>query len=137
MFEDKLPKSLMELVKVFEECYEKVYLVGGSLRDIFLNRSVCDFDLSSNLPPEKIMELFPKTIATGLKHGTVTVLFKGDSFEITTFRKDGIYKDGRRPESVDFNSSLKEDLKKKRFYYQCYGFGFVKYVLDRFIWRPK
>jgi tRNA nucleotidyltransferase (CCA-adding enzyme) len=77
---------------------------------MLLGRKVQDFDIATNAVPDEVTGLFKKVIPTGIKHGTVTVLFKGARFEVTTFRVDQDYLDGRRPDSVSFSPSIEEDL---------------------------
>ncbi|XDD51696.1 CCA tRNA nucleotidyltransferase [Leptospira sp. WS92.C1] len=91
------------------------FVVGGSVRDLVLSKTPEEFDLTTSLLPEQILSLFKRTVPTGLKHGTVTVLIADRAYEITTFRKDIDYVDGRRPENVEFGVSLSEDLKRRDF----------------------
>jgi tRNA nucleotidyltransferase (CCA-adding enzyme) len=92
------------------------YIVGGCVRDLLLGVSPKDWDICTDANPEKIMELFPKHYPTGLEHGTITVAMgEGveNHFEVTTFRTEGKYLDGRRPESVSFVKNIKEDLARR------------------------
>ena len=93
------------------------YLVGGCLRDLLLNRQPKDFDLTTSARPEELEEIFAdkKLILLGKAFGTVGILVDGELIETTTFRADGTYKDGRRPEEVRFSDSLEEDLKRRDF----------------------
>lgn len=93
------------------------YLVGGCVRDLLLNRQPKDFDLTTSARPEELEEIFSdkKLILLGKAFGTVGILVGGDLIETTTFRADGTYKDGRRPEEVRFSDSLEEDLKRRDF----------------------
>lgn len=93
------------------------YLVGGCVRDLKLNRQPKDFDLTTSARPEELEEIFAdkKLILLGKAFGTVGILVSGELIETTTFRADGIYKDGRRPEEVRFSKSLEEDLKRRDF----------------------
>lgn len=96
---------------------EEAYVVGGSLRDALLGLPAHDFDVATSALPEKTMAVFSKerVIKTGLKHGTVTVILSGDPVEITTFRRDGDYTDGRHPDSVTFTDRITEDLSRRDF----------------------
>ena len=108
----------MTHIKIMKRLIEngfKAYIVGGFVRDSLLGIPNNDIDLTTNATPEQVMALFPKTVPTGLKHGTVTIIEDGEDFEITTFRQDGEYIDGRRPENVIFTSSIKEDLSRRDF----------------------
>ncbi|PJZ55175.1 CCA tRNA nucleotidyltransferase [Leptospira adleri] len=107
--------DIRSLTKTILDAGGECYVVGGSVRDLVLNREPDEFDLTTSLLPERILSLFKRTVPTGLKHGTVTVLFHDRAYEVTTFRKDADYVDGRRPESVEFGVSLSEDLKRRDF----------------------
>ena len=89
--------------------------VGGCVRDTLLGKSVHDWDIASAALPEEVMRLFEKCIPTGVKHGTVTVVENGASFEVTTFRTDGDYLDARHPNAVSFVRTLEEDLSRRDF----------------------
>ena len=91
------------------------YLVGGSVRDLALNLCPEEYDLTTSLKPEIIQTLFKRVIETGIKHGTVTILIKDRSYEITTYRQDLDYIDGRRPEKIQFCSNLSQDLSRRDF----------------------
>ncbi len=105
----------MILSKILKQNGFKAYVVGGAIRDIVINRRVVDFDVATDAPPNKVKKLFKRVIATGIKHGTVTVWLKGVKIEVTTFRVDDEYIDGRRPKSVKFIPSIYEDLKRRDF----------------------
>lgn len=90
-------------------------MVGGAIRDQLLGLTVKDYDLCTDALPEKIMTLFHRVIPTGIKHGTVTILYKRTSYEITTFRIDGKYSDGRRPDQISYTDDLHEDLIRRDF----------------------
>ena len=95
----------------------QAYVVGGSVRDVLLGKEPHDYDLTTSALPEETAAAFAdcRIIETGLRHGTVTVLWQGLSLEITTYRLDGNYSDGRRPDEVSFTPSLEEDLKRRDF----------------------
>ena len=95
----------------------EAYAVGGCVRDSLMGRTPNDWDITTNAEPAVMLGIFKKNrvIPTGIKHGTVTILCKGGQYEITTYRVDGAYTDGRRPESVTFSTSLEEDLKRRDF----------------------
>lgn len=105
----------MPVLKKLEEAGFEAYFVGGSVRDLLLKRHIHDVDIASSAYPEEVKELFSKTIDTGIKHGTVTVLYGGESYEITTFRTESGYQDFRRPDHVTFVQNLDEDLKRRDF----------------------
>ena len=110
-----VPEKLKELALVFEENGFSLYLVGGAVRDYLMGRESHDYDFTTDATPEEVKKMFRRTIDTGIKHGTVTVLYKGGSYEITTFRTEGDYSDSRHPDSVTFVRSLEEDLKRRDF----------------------
>lgn len=93
------------------------YVVGGCVRDSLLGLEPHDWDICTSARPEQVIDVFgaERVIPTGLKHGTVTVRENGESFEVTTFRVDGPYSDGRRPDSVRFSDDLIEDLMRRDF----------------------
>lgn len=94
------------------------FIVGGCVRDLLLQHTPKDWDITTAARPAQVMQLFPKNYPTGLQHGTITVSMgsnKEDHFEITTFRIDGKYEDGRRPETVSFVSNIEEDLSRRDF----------------------
>ncbi len=101
--------------RVLREKGYQCYLVGGSVRDLLLGFDVYDFDFATNAKPEEVSKLFRRVIPTGIKHGTVTVLMKNGTYEITTYRSDGTYLDGRRPEKVHFSDTLEEDVLRRDF----------------------
>ena len=103
------------ILKTLEGAGFAACFVGGCVRDTLLGRPVHDWDITTSALPEEIMALFPRCIPTGIKHGTVTVLLDEESFEVTTFRRDGAYHDGRHPADVVFVPDLEEDLARRDF----------------------
>lgn len=115
---DNLPEifvKAMPVLRTLEDAGFEAYFVGGSVRDVLLHRHVHDVDITTSAYPEEVKELFDKSIDTGIKHGTVTVLYGGESYEITTFRTESGYQDFRRPDYVTFVQNLDEDLKRRDF----------------------
>lgn len=106
-----------EILNVLEKAGFEAYLVGGCVRDTLMKRPFHDTDITTNALPEQITDTFKnyKTIPTGIKHGTVTVISGGVPYEITTYRIDGKYSDSRRPDSVEFTANLYEDLARRDF----------------------
>lgn len=93
----------------------EAYVVGGCVRDSVLGREPQDWDITTSAKPEQVKELFPRTIDTGLQHGTVTVMQDKEGFEVTTYRIDGKYEDSRHPSEVIFTPDLREDLRRRDF----------------------
>jgi putative nucleotidyltransferase with HDIG domain len=110
-----IPPLLKEIAAVFAAHGRKAFLVGGAVRDVLRGARGADYDLASDAPPEEIMRMFPAVIPTGIKHGTVTIRRKKQSIEVTTFRTDGVYRDGRRPSSVNYAAGIEEDLSRRDF----------------------
>lgn len=112
-----IPEKCIYILSELEKSGFQAYIVGGCVRDMIMGRSANDFDVTTNALPDKIIEIFSadRVIPTGIKHGTVTVIHDGEAFEITTFRVDGAYTDSRRPDSVSFTASLREDLARRDF----------------------
>ncbi|MBN2553188.1 MAG: HD domain-containing protein, partial [Spirochaetales bacterium] len=111
----RIPGVVKNFSSFFAEAGFQCYLVGGAVRDMLLGRRVADFDIATDALPQEVSRMFRRVIPTGIKHGTVTVLFSGTRFEVTTFRVDQDYRDGRRPETVIFSPSIREDLKRRDF----------------------
>jgi poly(A) polymerase/tRNA nucleotidyltransferase (CCA-adding enzyme) len=110
-----VPRDLRAFADVFTASGFRCYFVGGAVRDRLLGRSASDWDAATDALPDDVSRLFRSVIPTGIQHGTVTVRWKGHSIEVTTFRVDGEYRDGRRPESVRFTADLIEDLSRRDF----------------------
>lgn len=110
-----VPRDLRAFAEVFTAAGFRCYFVGGAVRDRLLGRPASDWDAATDALPADVSRLFRSVIPTGIQHGTVTVRWKGHSIEVTTFRIDGEYRDGRRPESVRFTADLIEDLSRRDF----------------------
>ncbi len=110
-----LPQDVLFILNTLNEKGHTAYAVGGCVRDMILGRCPNDWDVTTSAVPEEIMAAFPKTVPTGIKHGTVTVLCGKNAYEVTTFRIDGGYADHRRPDSVSFTSDIREDLARRDF----------------------
>ena len=111
----RLAPLLKEIAAVFNNKGKEVYLVGGAVRDLMLGRSSADWDLATNARPEEVMQYFNRVIPTGIKHGTVTIRYKGTSIEATTFRTESEYSDGRRPDEIKYAQTIEEDLSRRDF----------------------
>lgn len=113
----KLPLQIEKALEILSKNGYEGFVVGGSVRDMFMGKTPYDYDITTNALPSQTVKIFSsyKVIETGIKHGTVTVLIDGESIEITTYRVDGEYLDNRRPENVEFTTSLREDLSRRDF----------------------
>jgi len=111
------PEGALLIIKILQQNGYEASLVGGCVRDSLLGIEPNDWDITTNCLPEKVIEIFKdyKVIPTGLKHGTVTVVVGEEQYEITTYRTDGTYSDGRHPDSVNFTLHLVEDLSRRDF----------------------
>ena len=110
-----LPETVREILRKLETAGFQAYAVGGCVRDSILGKVPDDWDLTTDARPEEVKALFPRTVDTGLQHGTVTVLLGREGYEVTTYRIDGAYSDGRHPDSISFTPSLAEDLRRRDF----------------------
>lgn len=110
-----IPKQVEWILAELREHGYEAYAVGGCVRDALLQREPGDWDITTSARPEAVKQVFGKTIDTGLQHGTVTVMREHVGYEITTYRIDGEYEDGRHPKEVAFTSDLKEDLRRRDF----------------------
>lgn len=110
-----LPPQIQHILQTLETAGHEAYLVGGCVRDALLGKTPYDYDICTSAMPEETMTLFSHAVPTGIAHGTVTVLYDGESAEVTVFRREGTYSDHRRPDSVTFTDSLTEDLARRDF----------------------
>lgn len=108
-----LPVKGQYIIDTITNAGFEAYAVGGCVRDSILGRQPEDWDITTSARPEQVKELFPRTIDTGLQHGTVTVMLDKEGYEVTTYRLDGKYEDGRHPSEVTFTPNLREDLKRR------------------------
>jgi len=104
-----------KVLQQLNEAGYEAYFVGGMVRDALLGHEIYDADITTSATPDEVLALFEKTIATGLQHGTVTVVMDENNIEVTTFRLDGNYLDNRHPEHVTFTQSLSADLSRRDF----------------------
>lgn len=111
----RLPDKVHKIIDTLESAGFEAYAVGGCVRDSVLGREPDDWDITTSARPEEIQRLFPRTIDTGIRHGTVTVMLDREGFEVTTYRIDGEYEDSRHPKEVTYTASLEEDLKRRDF----------------------
>lgn len=116
LYSESLNPGAVKVCRILSEAGYQAYIVGGCVRDLLLGVLPKDWDITTDATPQEVMELFPKNIPTGLQHGTVTVCM-GDGvenhFEVTTFRIEGEYSDGRRPDEVFFVLNVEQDLARR------------------------
>lgn len=110
-----LPQKLIKFGKVFTDAGFEAYLVGGAVRDYFMKKDAHDWDVATNATPEQVMKLFKFVVPTGIAHGTVTVHFEKTEIEVTTFRTESDYSDGRHPDKVVYAATIQEDLSRRDF----------------------
>lgn len=113
----KIPAAVREVLVRLGAAGHRSWIVGGAVRDLLLHRprEANDFDVATPATPEEVGALFRKVVPTGIDHGTVTVVIHGEGIEVTTFRGEGAYADGRRPDSVTFHTDLEADLARRDF----------------------
>lgn len=125
-------QGAMPILRTLQEAGYEAYFVGGSVRDILLNKPIHDVDIATSAFPAEVKELFHRTIDVGIDHGTVMVVTKEETYEVTTFRTESTYQDYRRPDHVEFVRSLKEDLKRRDFTINALAVGIDGEVIDLF-----
>ncbi len=127
-----LPEKVSYIIDTLTQAGYEAYAVGGCIRDSILGRRPKDWDVTTSAAPWEVKALFPKTVNTGEKHGTVTVLIDREGFEVTTYRIDGKYEDSRHPASVTFTPSLTEDLKRRDFTMNAMAYNKTAGLVDIF-----
>ena len=128
----ELPRKVVLIIKNLQRHGYDAYAVGGCVRDSILNRKPEDWDITTSAKPEQVKRIFRRTVDTGIEHGTVTVLIGKDGFEVTTYRVDGLYEDGRHPKEVTFTSRLEEDLKRRDFTINAMAYNDDERLVDAF-----
>jgi len=115
----RVDPALKEIASLFINNDKEIYLVGGAVRDMLMGKNIHDWDLATNALPDEVSGIIKraggKVVPTGVKHGTVTAFYKNNSAEITTFRLESGYSDGRRPDQVNYTSNVEEDLSRRDF----------------------
>ena len=128
----KLPKKIEYVLKSITDNGFEAYIVGGCVRDMLMGKAPHDFDITTSAMPEEIQNIFEKTVPTGIKHGTVTVIIEGEPIEVTTFRCDGEYTDCRHPEKVEFVRNIEADLSRRDFTVNAIAYNPHKGIVDLF-----
>lgn len=127
-----LPKSVQYIIDTLTAHGFEAFAVGGCVRDAILGREPDDWDITTSAQPQQIKAVFRRTVDTGIAHGTVTVLHGGSGYEVTTYRIDGEYEDGRHPKEVSFTASLKEDLRRRDFTINAMAYNEETGLVDAF-----
>lgn len=130
--EIKIPAPAEEILTKLNENGYEAYVVGGCVRDMILGREPGDWDITTSALPEQVKQVFRRTVDTGIQHGTVTVMMGDGGYEVTTYRIDGEYADGRHPDSVTFTPSLTEDLKRRDFTVNAMAYNGNTGLVDEF-----
>lgn len=128
----RMPAGARAVISSLQARGYEAYAVGGCVRDSVLSREPDDWDITTSASPSEVKEVFTRTVDTGLQHGTVTVLMGKDQYEVTTYRIDGEYEDGRHPKEVIFTASLKEDLKRRDFTINAMAYNDDEGLVDLF-----
>lgn len=128
----RIPQNVLLIIKTLEEHGYEGYAVGGCVRDTILGREPGDWDITTSAKPEQVKSLFRRTVDTGIRHGTVTVMLGAEGYEVTTYRMDGKYEDHRHPAEVIFTPSLHEDLKRRDFTINAMAYNPASGIVDEF-----
>ena len=127
-----LPDKVRYIIEMLLYAGFEAYAVGGCIRDSLLGRKPKDWDITTSASPAKVKELFRRTIDTGEQHGTVTVMIGVEGFEVTTYRIDGVYEDGRHPKEVTFVKTLRTDLERRDFTINAMAYNETDGLVDIF-----
>jgi tRNA nucleotidyltransferase (CCA-adding enzyme) len=129
----QIARPVLDICKELRNAGERAWVVGGCVRDTLRGQRVNDWDVATTALPEKVQKTFGKVIPTGIDHGTVTVLWKGGAYEVTTLRGEGAYTDGRRPDNVVFVEDIDRDLARRDFTVNAIAYDPVDgHVVDPF-----
>ena len=121
-----------KILTALHDAGHEAYFVGGFVRDFLASRAIKDIDIATSALPSEVVELFPRTLPTGLQHGTVSVKMESHWFEVTTYRKEKDYQQHRRPGEVEFISSLHDDLKRRDFTMNAMAMDLQGNIIDPF-----
>ena len=127
-----LPNYVKKALKTLHNAGFDAWIVGGSVRDSIMGKPPQDYDIATSAKPQQVINLFERTIPTGVKHGTVTVLIDKNSIEITTFRTESGYNDSRHPDSVSFVLDITEDLSRRDFTVNAIAYNEENGLFDPF-----
>ena len=129
-----IPNKVYDILEELRRGGFDAYVVGGCVRDLLMSRKPDDWDITTSATPDEVKKVFrkDKLVETGLKHGTVTIVRGKESFEVTTFRSDGTYSDGRHPDSVNFSKDIKVDLARRDFTMNALAYSPEKGIIDEY-----
>lgn len=127
-----VPEDVRRILETIESAGYEAYVVGGCVRDCALGLPPHDWDITTSALPLEIKRLFYRTVDTGIKHGTVTVMSGNHGYEVTTYRIDGTYADGRHPDKVEFTDRLSEDLRRRDFTINAMAYSDSRGLVDLF-----
>ncbi|MCR4672551.1 MAG: CCA tRNA nucleotidyltransferase [Lachnospiraceae bacterium] len=127
-----IPQGAEKILERLNAAGHEAYIVGGCVRDSLLGITPKDWDITTSADPGEVKKLFRRTVDTGIRHGTVTVLMGKESYEVTTYRVDGNYSDGRHPDRVSFTGDLTEDLKRRDFTINAMSYHPDQGIIDEF-----
>jgi len=128
----QIPEAAEDIIRKLNQAGFEAFVVGGCVRDTLLGRQPEDWDITTSAKPEQVKAIFGRTIDTGIQHGTVTIMRGKAGYEVTTYRIDGEYEDGRHPKSVEFTSNLIEDLKRRDFTINAMAYSHEAGLVDAF-----
>lgn len=128
----RIPEAAEQIIEQLNQAGFEAYVVGGCVRDTLLGKEPEDWDITTSAKPEQVKGIFGRTIDTGIQHGTVTIMKGKEGFEVTTYRIDGEYEDGRHPKSVEFTANLVEDLKRRDFTINAMAYSHALGLVDAF-----
>ncbi len=145
LVKNKIEPVVYSIAKIFIKNGYKIFLVGGYIRDVLLSRRTpeLEYDLATDAKPEEVNKIFKRVIPTGIKHGTVTIIKDDIVFEVTTFRSDGKYSDGRHPDNIEFSDNISDDLLRRDFSINAFAFDLKEQkLIDNFnglkdLWKEK
>jgi tRNA nucleotidyltransferase (CCA-adding enzyme) len=128
----KMPENAKIILDTIHKAGFEAYIVGGCVRDAVLGKEPSDWDITTNALPGDVKKLFRRTIDTGIEHGTVTVMFGKEGYEVTTYRIDGKYEDSRHPSEVTFTRDLVEDMRRRDFTINAMAYNDEEGLVDHF-----
>ena len=131
-----IPQPALKILDLLEAAGHEAYVVGGCVRDALMGRTPADWDITTSAKPDQIKAAAAaaglKTIDTGIAHGTVTVIIDHEPFEVTTYRADGVYSDGRHPDSIEFLDRIDGDLARRDFTINAMAYNPARGLVDHF-----